>query len=91
MGPVILDNRVKFGYPRLNLSREIPPEAVWGGIFYSFFLCSFRPEVGRDVISGSNVGQFGVDVPVKLGDASPNVSPDIQRRSRLMRHFRLLI
>ena len=29
-------------------------------------------EVVRDVISGANVGQVGMDVPVKLGDSSPN-------------------
>ena len=27
VGPVISDNRVKFGDPRINLSREIPPDA----------------------------------------------------------------
>ena len=27
-GPVASDNRVKFGDPRLDLSQEIPPEAV---------------------------------------------------------------
>ena len=26
--PLIPDKRVKFGYPRINLSREITPEAV---------------------------------------------------------------
>ena len=30
--------------------------------------CSFRPDVVNDVISGANVGQIGLDVPVKLGD-----------------------
>ena len=28
VGPVITDNRVKLGYLRINLSREIPPEAI---------------------------------------------------------------
>ena len=28
VGPVVPDNRVKFVDPRLNLSREIPPEVV---------------------------------------------------------------
>ena len=37
VGPVNPDNDVKFGHPRRNLSREIPPEAVWGGIFNGFF------------------------------------------------------
>ena len=30
-------SRVKFGDPRMNLARKIPPEAVWGGIFNCFF------------------------------------------------------
>ena len=30
---MIHDKRLKFGDPRLNHSREIPPEAVGGGIF----------------------------------------------------------
>ena len=29
-----------------------------------------------DVISGANVGQVGVDVPVKFGDSSQNSSRD---------------
>ena len=37
VGPVAPDNRVKFGDPRLKLSREIPPEAVSRGIFDCFF------------------------------------------------------
>ena len=37
MGPVVPDNPVKFGDPRLNHSRKIPPEAVYGGIFDGFF------------------------------------------------------
>ena len=28
VGPVIHDNSVTFGYPRINPSREIPPKAV---------------------------------------------------------------
>ena len=32
VGQVISDNRAKFGDSRLNLSREIPPEDVWGVI-----------------------------------------------------------
>ena len=38
MRPVVLDNHVKFGDPRLNRSREIPPEPVWCGIFGGFLL-----------------------------------------------------
>ena len=36
MGPGVLDKRVKFHDPSLNLSREIPPETVEGGIFDCF-------------------------------------------------------
>ena len=35
--PTVLDKCVKFHDPCLNHSREIPPEAVGGGIFDSFF------------------------------------------------------
>ena len=37
VGPIVLDKPVKFCGPTLNRSREIPPEAVRGGIFDSFF------------------------------------------------------
>ena len=37
VGSVIPDNRVKFGDHRVNLSGEIPTEAVLGGIFHCFF------------------------------------------------------
>ena len=36
VGPAIPDNRVKFGYSRIQPSREIPPEAARGGIFDGF-------------------------------------------------------
>ena len=36
LGTVIADKHVKFGGPRLNLSREISLGAVWGGIFGGF-------------------------------------------------------
>ena len=61
----------------LNRSREIPPEAVGGGIFASFPY-DFRPEVDNDVISGVAVKYFGVDVGVKFGDSTPNRSRDIR-------------
>ena len=35
--PIVLDKRVKFRDPQLNRYREIPPEAVGGGIFEVFF------------------------------------------------------
>ena len=88
VGSVVPNNHVKFGDPRLNRSREMPPEAVGGGIFDGFFRCSFRPEVVNDIISVANVVQVGMDVPVKLGDSGSNGSRDIQQRSRQMRHFR---
>ena len=37
VGPVVPDKPVKSGDPRLNRSREIPPEATRGGIFDGFF------------------------------------------------------
>ena len=77
MESVIPDNRAKFSDLRINLFREIPPETVRSGIF-SFFRCSFRPEVVRDVISGPNVGWVGMDVPVKFGDSRSNRSRDIR-------------
>ena len=36
VGPMVPDKRVKFRYPRLNHSREIPPDAV--AVFDGFFL-----------------------------------------------------
>ena len=36
VGPIVLDKRVKFGDPRTNCAREIPTEAVGGGIFDGF-------------------------------------------------------
>ena len=35
--PIVPDKYIKFGYPRLNNSREMPPEAVGSGIFDSSF------------------------------------------------------
>ena len=67
---------------------KIRPKAVCGVIFRRLFHCSFRPEVVGDVISGADVGQVGMNVPVKFGDSSSNGSRDIQQRSRRMRHFR---
>ena len=53
--------------------------------FSIVFRCSFRPELGSDVISGSNVGQAGLDVHVKFGDSSSNGSREIQQRSQAIR------
>ena len=43
-----------------------------------FFRGNFRPEVANDVISSANVGQVGLDLPIKLGDSNSNGSRDIQ-------------
>ena len=34
---IVLEKCVKFGPPRLNLSREIPPEAIGSSIFFLQF------------------------------------------------------
>ena len=69
VGPIVPEKGVKFGCPRLNHSREIPPEAVGSGLIDSFFRCSFRPEVDNNVSSGVAVECVGADVRVKFGDA----------------------
>ena len=46
--PIVLDKHVKFRGPySLSRSREIPPEAVEGGIL-TVFRSNFPPEVGLD-------------------------------------------
>ena len=47
-----------------------PSEAAFSTVF---FRGSFRPEVVSDVISGANVGQVGMDVPVKFGDRARDI------------------
>ena len=37
MGPIVPDKRIEFGDPGTNHAREIPPEAVEGGILDGFF------------------------------------------------------
>ena len=69
--------RVKFCDPCRNHSREIPPEAVGGGIFDGCFRDNFRPEVASDVISGANVEQFSCEVRAKLCESMSNRSRDI--------------
>ena len=78
MGPVVLDKSVKFHDPSLIHSREIPPEAVRGGIFYCFPY-NFRPEVDNDVISSLAVDNVGMDVCLKFGDSRSNGFRDIGR------------
>ena len=67
--PIILDKYVKYRAPRLNRSREIPPEAVGGDIFDSSFRYNFRPKADNDVISGVAVDYMRMDVYAKLGDS----------------------
>ena len=61
-GPIVPDKPVKFRDSRSNLSREIPPEAVRGGIVDGFVQDNFRLEVISDVISGVVVDPTGVKV-----------------------------
>ena len=74
--PMYPDQPEKNPDPRLSRCREIPPEAVGGGIFDGFFLDNFRPEVDSQVISGLIVDPTGMKVPVKLGDSRLNRSRD---------------
>ena len=77
--PVVRDKRVKFRDPRLNCSREIPPEAV-GGVIYGrlSIVDNFRPEAATDVISGAFVDPIGMKVRVKFDDSRSNHSSDIR-------------
>ena len=77
MRPIVADKCVKFRDPYLNRSREIPPEAVGGGIFH-FFSLNFRPEVDNDVIFGVAVDYVSVDVLVNFGDSRSNGFRDIR-------------
>ena len=77
MGPFVLDKRVKLDDPSFNRSREIPPEAVGGSIFYCFPY-NFQTEVDNDVISGTAVDNVGVDVAIKFGDSRSNGFRDIR-------------
>ena len=78
MEPVVRDKRVKFGDPRLNHSRYISPEAVWGGICNDFFRDNSTLKIATDFISCASVGQVGMKVPEKLDDSSSNGSRDIR-------------
>ena len=68
---------LKYRDPRLNRSREVPPEVVGGVIFGGFFRDDFRLEVVSDVMSGTGVEYLGVEVFVKFGDSRSNGSRDI--------------
>ena len=81
MGQVggLSDKPVKLGDPRLNVSREIPPEAAEGAIFDHFSnVDNFRPEVESDVIFGAVVDPHGMRVCVKLCDSRSHRSRDIR-------------
>ena len=67
-------NRVKFGDPCANPTREIPR----GGGILDGFRDNFRLEVAGDVIAAANVGQVGTDGPVKFGDSRADGSRDIR-------------
>ena len=75
VGPVVLDKCIQFYDPRFNRSREIPPDAIGGGIFDSFFRYSF---VDNDAISGVAVDNIGVDICVKFVDSRSNGFRDIR-------------
>ena len=66
MGLIDPDKRVKYGGHGTNRSREIPTEAVGGGIFDGFFSRTFRPEVTSDIISSADVDQVGNGCPLKI-------------------------
>ena len=58
--PIIPDKYVKFRELRLNRSREIPSDAIGGGIYDAFLRDNVRPEVVSDVIPGAAVvGRYG--------------------------------
>ena len=79
MGQVVPDNRVKFGDPRIKLSRKIPHEAVSCGIFDRFLnVDNFQPEVHSDVLSGMVVDPTGMKVPVNFGVSRSKCSRDIR-------------
>ena len=64
---------MKFGDHHLNLSGEIPCKPSEASLT-TVFRSNFRPEVASNAISCANVGQVGVDEPVKFGDSSSNGS-----------------
>ena len=69
---------MKHFYPCLKRSRQIPPEAVGGGIFDSVFTYNFWPEVDNDVISSVALDYVSMDIHVKFDDSRSNGSQDIQ-------------
>ena len=65
VGPVVLDQYVKFRGPSLERSREMPHEAVGSGIFDNFFRYNFPPEEDNEVIASVAVDNVGVNDPAK--------------------------
>ena len=56
VGPLIPNNHVKFCDTRMNLSQEIPPETVWGGIFDGFDGFFFTVASETELVSDQPVG-----------------------------------
>ena len=70
---------MKFDYPSLNHSGEIPPPPKPSeAAFSTVFPHNFRLEVDNDVISGVAVDSVGMDVPIKFGDSRSNGFRDIR-------------
>ena len=70
VGPIVLD-KCKISWSSLNRFRDIPPEAVGGDIFDSFFALTSDQKY-NDVISGVTVDNVGVDVRVKFDNSRLN-------------------
>ena len=79
MWHIVPDKPDKFRDPCLKCSREIPPKAVKGGIFYSFFFAKCHSELVSEVIASVTVESVGMDVRVKFGDFRSNGSQDIRQ------------
>ena len=77
VGPVVPGSSVKFGDPRLNLSRKLHLKASEAA-FSMAFPDNFRAEVVSDVISAMITEPTGVKVRVKFGDCRSNRSRDIR-------------
>ena len=77
VGSVVLDKCVKCHDPSSKCSREIPFEAVGGGIFDCFSPITYDRN-RDDVISGVAEDNVGVDVCVKFGASRLNGCRDIR-------------
>ena len=83
MRPIVAEKIVKFRDPRLNHSREFPPEAVGGGIFDILFAIGHHIRCVVDYV--------GTDVRAKFGDSRSNGSQDIRWAKRTNTSKRLKI